>query len=120
MYSADPMECPEKPGLLEARKAVAALVGMRSDEMAAAGDAALVETDFSRLGCSSMDALRQLLAVPTDLPIVVTFAAASGRGPDLAPGVRTMVRKPGNAAEFRGAVNSMRNACDQMYLSIGV
>lgn len=114
------MECPEKPGLLEPRKAVATLVGMRADEIAAAGDAALVETDFARLGCSSMDALRQLLAVPTNLPIVVTFAAASGRGPGLAPSVTTMVRKPGSAAEFRGAVNNMRNACDQMYLSIGV
>ena len=120
MVAADPVNCPEMPGLFVPRKAVAALVGMRGGAMAAAGDAALVETDFARLGCSGLDALRRLLAAPTDLPIVVTFAATASRAVCSTPDIRTVVRKPASAAEFRKSVISMRNACDQMYLSIGV
>lgn len=120
MSLAEPMNFPENPKLLEPRRAVASLVAMREGAIAPAGDAALVETDFAKLGYSGLDVLRQLLAAPTDLPIVVTFGKVAGDEHGPVAGISTVVRTPESLGEFRTAVRRMRNAGDRMYLSVGV
>ena len=114
------MNLPEEAMLLQSRNAVASLVSMREGASAAAGDAALVETDFARLGYSGLDVLRQLLSSPSDLPIVVTFGRGAGSEAGQVPGISTVARRPGSLGEFRGAVQRMRNTGGRMYLSLGV
>ena len=122
MFTADAMDHPQKPALIEARRATASLVAMRDGGNAPAGDASLVETDFARLGYSSAEVLHELLRVPMDFPIVVTFRSAgpTAGAPGPSCGVNSVQHRPGSLAEFNAKVRRMRNTGGHMYLSLGV
>ena len=106
--------------LIHSRRALVALVVMRAGQAAPAGDAAIVEADFARMGFSGMDVVREMLALGSGFPIVVTSAAGFPVASDARQGVRNVVHNSPSLGEFCDAVRRMRNTGADMYLSVGV
>ena len=116
------MEQAVRQSLITAPRAGAALVVMRGGPAAAAGDAALVESNFSARGYSGMDVLKKMLAAGCELPIVVTSggARANAQRCSSPAEIISLVHRPADLLAFCESVRRMPGSADEMYLSVGV